>query len=120
MLQVPGRIIDTSVLRVISQVICIRSPLNLIQVCRVSRACLSSSFLFPNIPNSAWTSHYSGQSEIQAYLSHVARKYDLYKKTRFETEVIKTEWDDHRKQWLVEWRSVVNHQVTGEGYYDFV
>ncbi|KAJ8662953.1 hypothetical protein O0I10_001129 [Lichtheimia ornata] len=70
--------------------------------------------------NPTWTSHYSGQSEIQAYLSHVARKYDLYKKTRFETEVIKTEWDDHRKQWLVEWRSVVNHQVTGEGYYDFV
>lgn len=117
MLQVPGRIIDISVLHVISQVICIRSPLNLIQVCRNVAPCCS---LFLTLPNSEWTSHYSGQSEIQAYLSNVARKYDLYKQTRFETEVIKTEWDDRRKQWLVEWRSVVNHQVTGEAYYDFV
>ncbi|KAI9314386.1 hypothetical protein BX666DRAFT_1879459 [Dichotomocladium elegans] len=70
--------------------------------------------------NPNWANNYSGQAEIHEYLRAVARKYNLYEQTRFESEVILMEWVESRKQWLVQWRDVKNHKKIDSGYYDFV
>ncbi|KAI8142280.1 putative monooxygenase [Fennellomyces sp. T-0311] len=69
--------------------------------------------------NPTWTKHYSGQKEIYAYLQGVAKKYHLYERIRFHTEVIRAEWIEHRQQWEVEWRSTQD-QRTEMGYFDIV
>ncbi|KAI9257354.1 flavoprotein [Phascolomyces articulosus] len=70
--------------------------------------------------NDTWTKHYSAQAEIYAYLRRVAKKYNLYEKTKFETEIVHAEWKEQQQQWLLQWRNTKNHQETGSGYYDIL
>ncbi|KAI9264197.1 hypothetical protein BDA99DRAFT_580345 [Phascolomyces articulosus] len=76
------------------------------------------SFSFEQNPS--WTKHYSSQPEIYAYLQGVARKYGLYERTKFETEVVRAEWNEQQHQWFLEWRNVHDHEQTGSGYFDAV
>ncbi|ORZ00368.1 putative flavin-containing monooxygenase [Syncephalastrum racemosum] len=69
---------------------------------------------------SDWPEHYSSQGEIYEYLRGVARKYGLYKKTKFETEVVSTVWIEDRQQWQLQWRSVNDHTHVETGYFDIV
>lgn len=49
-----------------------------------------------------WSRHYATQTEIQNYLSDVARRHRLHEKTRFQTEVRSLCWDGQRHRWRVE------------------
>ncbi len=48
-----------------------------------------------------WTERYAPQSEIQAYLRHVAERYDLLRDIHFQTRVIEAEWDQGAQLWTV-------------------
>ncbi|KAI9257355.1 monooxygenase [Phascolomyces articulosus] len=80
----------------------------------------SHVYSFSFEPNPNWTRHFSPQAEIHTYLRNIAKKYDLYKNTRFETEMIRAEWNEKENNWLLEWRNVSNHQEIGSGSFDFV
>ena len=49
-----------------------------------------------------WTEKYAGQSEILAYLAHVADRFDLRKDIRFDTQVIAARRNPDDTHWLVE------------------
>ncbi|KAI9264198.1 putative flavoprotein [Phascolomyces articulosus] len=76
------------------------------------------SFSFEQNPS--WTERYSSQEEIHKYLQGVARKYHVYEKTTFETEVIRADWLETKQQWQVRWRNVNDHEVVGEDIFDYV
>jgi cation diffusion facilitator CzcD-associated flavoprotein CzcO len=48
-----------------------------------------------------WTSAYSSQGEIWDYLKRVARKYDLYDNIKFKHQVVRMEWHEPSKKWIV-------------------
>ncbi|KAG2224603.1 hypothetical protein INT45_003743 [Circinella minor] len=76
------------------------------------------SFSFDLSPS--WSKHYSNQAEIHAYLQNVAKKYNLYERIRFQTEVVRVEWIESKNQWFIQWRNVKDHEKTGSGYYNTV
>jgi cyclohexanone monooxygenase len=49
-----------------------------------------------------WSERYSGQSEICAYLNHVADRFDLRRDIRLETTVTKAAFDEASERWVVE------------------
>ncbi|MCU1514228.1 MAG: cyclohexanone monooxygenase [Microbacteriaceae bacterium] len=49
-----------------------------------------------------WKERYSAQPELQAYFSHVADRYDLRKDFKFNTYVIRAQWDADAHQYTVE------------------
>lgn len=57
-----------------------------------------------------FATRYAGQQEIWEYQRRVAKKYNLYEKIRFRTEVTHTEWHEDLQQWVLDW---INHN-TGE------
>ncbi|MFE9322502.1 alpha/beta hydrolase fold domain-containing protein [Nocardia sp. NPDC052278] len=48
-----------------------------------------------------WTERFAAQSEIRAYLEHVADRFDLRRSFRFETRVTSVIWDDQAQHWVV-------------------
>src|SRR5262245_19801108 len=50
-------------------------------------------------PNPEWSSSYSPQPEIQAYLQRVAREYDVHDRVVFHTELEHAAWDDVAQLW---------------------
>ncbi|SAM04258.1 hypothetical protein [Absidia glauca] len=50
-------------------------------------------------PNPDWSQRYSPQGEIHEYLRGVARKYGLYDRTLFNTEVVRADWLQDQHQW---------------------
>ena len=48
-----------------------------------------------------WSSYYPMGREYQAYLTEVADRYNLRRRTRFGTEVEALWWDDERRQWQI-------------------
>ncbi|KAI9272801.1 flavoprotein [Phascolomyces articulosus] len=68
----------------------------------------------------SWSKHYSNQKEIYAYMQSVAKKYNLYERTQFQTEVIRCEWIESKQQWYLQWRNTKDHNKTGSGYYNTV
>jgi cation diffusion facilitator CzcD-associated flavoprotein CzcO len=48
-----------------------------------------------------WSERYSPQSEILAYLNHVADRFDLRRDIQFETRVEKAEYDETSSRWRV-------------------
>jgi cyclohexanone monooxygenase len=52
--------------------------------------------------NPRWSRSFSPQPEIQDYLRHVARKYDVERKHLFGTEVTRARWDTRTERWLVD------------------
>lgn len=58
------------------------------------------SFSYALKPN--WSSLFGGQREIRRYLEQVAEEYGLDAHLRTRTEVLVTEFDEHRGSWRVE------------------
>ncbi len=48
-----------------------------------------------------WSERYARQSEILAYLNHVADRFDLRRDIRFETRVTEAAWDDDAGLWRI-------------------
>lgn len=56
-----------------------------------------------------WTERYPRQKEILAYLNHVTDRYDLRRSIKFQTRVVKTEFNEETGRWELE-------TSTGEHY----
>jgi len=48
-----------------------------------------------------WTERFPAQSEILAYLNHVADRFDVRKDITFDTRVISVTWDDQGDVWRI-------------------
>lgn len=48
-----------------------------------------------------WSERYPRQSEILAYLNHVADRYDLRRSIKFDTQVEKIAWDEDAARYIV-------------------
>ncbi|MEQ9505362.1 MAG: NAD(P)/FAD-dependent oxidoreductase [Hyphomonas sp.] len=53
----------------------------------------------------AWPQHFSTQDQLLAYFKGVAKKHDLYKHIRFNTEVLGAAWDEQAATWTVRTRT---------------
>ena len=52
-------------------------------------------------PKTSWSRVFAEQAEIQAYLLEVADKYGVMPHVRFETEMLRSDWDATRNRWKV-------------------
>lgn len=55
-------------------------------------------------PNPNWSRYFSKQPEILEYIRSVARKFDLEKHIRFNSEVDELTWDECSSRWIVRGR----------------
>ena len=62
----------------------------------------SHLYSFAFAPNPEWSSTFSPQEEIQAYLRRVAAERGLLQKVRLNTEVERCTWDAERQRWEIE------------------
>jgi cyclohexanone monooxygenase len=58
-----------------------------------------------------WSERYPEQHEIQAYLEHVAERFDLYRDIRFDTRITDATFDEGSDTWTV--TTDAGEQVTG-------
>lgn len=66
-----------------------------------------------------WSNSFSPQAEILEYMKNVARKYNIYENTRFQTEVLRASWVEERNQWKLELRDLSGtSQELETVYYD--
>ncbi|KAG0267919.1 hypothetical protein BGZ95_002707 [Linnemannia exigua] len=70
----------------------------------------SINYQFTFEPNYDWSHRYAPQPEIWAYQRRVAKKYNLYEKIRFRTEVTHVEWHQDRQKWVLDYMNL----ATGE------
>ena len=61
----------------------------------------SHLYEFSFAPN-RWSRRYAPQSEIQAYIEGVARRFGVLEKVRTNTEVTGARWDEGQAKWLLE------------------
>ncbi|KAF9985046.1 hypothetical protein BGZ65_011890 [Modicella reniformis] len=61
-------------------------------------------------PNYDWSHRFAPQAEIWAYMRRVAKKYNLYEKIRFRTEVTRVEWNQDHQKWILDYMNL----ATGE------
>jgi cyclohexanone monooxygenase len=59
----------------------------------------SQLYSFSFARNPEWTSSYSPQPEIQAYLRRIAQEYGVRDKTVLDTELLHAAWDDEAQVW---------------------
>jgi cyclohexanone monooxygenase len=59
----------------------------------------SQLYSFSFARNPEWSSSYSPQPEIQAYLRRVADRYDVRRRISFGTELEQAVWDDAAQRW---------------------
>ncbi|KAF9431450.1 hypothetical protein BGZ76_000287 [Entomortierella beljakovae] len=75
----------------------------------------SINYQFSFEPNYNWARRFSPQSEIWDYMRDVAKKYNLYEKIRFKTEVTSLAWNEDRQKWILNYTNL----ATGEqGVYE--
>ncbi|MGH1450662.1 MAG: flavin-containing monooxygenase [Pseudomonadaceae bacterium] len=60
-------------------------------------------------PRAQWSSRYSPQAEIHDYIRHCARKYQLYPRIAFDSEISQAQFDETRGLWTV-------HTTDGRDY----
>ncbi|KAG0048525.1 hypothetical protein BGZ83_006542 [Gryganskiella cystojenkinii] len=70
----------------------------------------SINYQFSFEPNYDWSHRYAPQPEIWAYMRKVAKKYNLYEKIMFRTEVTSVEWNEDRQKWILNYQNL----ATGE------
>ncbi|KAG0352177.1 putative flavin-binding monooxygenase [Gamsiella multidivaricata] len=70
----------------------------------------SINYQFSFEPNYEWSHRFAPQAEIWAYMRRVAKKYNLYEKIRFRTEVTRVEWNQDRQKWILNYMNL----ATGE------
>jgi cation diffusion facilitator CzcD-associated flavoprotein CzcO len=61
----------------------------------------SHLYSFSFEPKPDWSNSFSPQQEIQDYLRHCAKKYDLMRHVRFAAEVLGAEFDERAGTWTV-------------------
>ena len=61
----------------------------------------SHLYSFSFEPRAEWSSRYSPQAEIHDYIRHCARKYHLYPRIAFDTEVSQAQFDEQSGLWHV-------------------
>ena len=61
----------------------------------------SQLYSFSFAPNPDWSSSYSPQPEIQAYIKKVAERAGVLDRFVFDTAVEDADWDDDAQQWVV-------------------
>lgn len=49
----------------------------------------------------AWSQMFAEQNELEQYTNHVIDKYDLRSKTKTNCNVVKVEWNTHKKRWNI-------------------
>ena len=67
------------------------------------------SFSFDLNPD--WSRKFSPQTEILAYLEGVAERYGLTPHLRFDTRVVRAEWDEERSTWLLTTDDGTTHEA---------
>lgn len=70
-------------------------------------------------PNSQWSEEFAQGAEIRQYWQGLAKKYDVYKYTKFNTKVLKAEWVEADAQWEVTKKNLVTGEESKESY-DFI
>ncbi|KAG0314015.1 hypothetical protein BGZ97_009707 [Linnemannia gamsii] len=63
----------------------------------------SVNYQFSFEMNYEWSKTYAGYQEIWEYQRRVAKKYNLYEKIRFRTEITHAEWHEDLQQWVLDW-----------------
>ncbi|SIR81850.1 flavin-containing monooxygenase [Williamsia sterculiae] len=53
-------------------------------------------------PNPEWTRSFSRQAEIHAYINRVAEKYEIRRRTHFNTDVQDSRWDEASNRWIID------------------
>ena len=65
-----------------------------------------------------WSRVFAEQPEIQAYLLDIAQRYSIIPHVHFETDALKSAWDEDRARWIVDTnrgRYVAQFVVLGQG-----
>ncbi len=62
----------------------------------------SHLYSFSFEPNPRWSRVFAPQAEILEYLRHCARRYDLLRHVRFQSEVASAVWDEAGQRWVVQ------------------
>ncbi|KAL1617190.1 hypothetical protein SLS54_007967 [Diplodia seriata] len=70
-------------------------------------------------PKSDWSEEFARGDEIRDYWQGIARKYGVYEKTQFKTNVQRADWDPSRSQWKVTLENLDTHEVREE-FFDFL
>jgi cation diffusion facilitator CzcD-associated flavoprotein CzcO len=70
-------------------------------------------------PSTKWIEEYAQGHEIRKYWQSVAKKYDVYSKTRFQTKVLGAYWDADKAQWRLELEDLVDGKKYTE-HFDFI
>jgi 4-hydroxyacetophenone monooxygenase len=63
-------------------------------------------------PSDQWTEFYAQQPELQSYFEHVMTKHGIERHVRWETEVIRAEWNDDAGTWSVRVRAADGTEET--------
>ncbi|KAA8884889.1 NAD(P)/FAD-dependent oxidoreductase [Nocardia colli] len=61
----------------------------------------STTYQYSFARNPNWSRFFAHGPEVQQYHADVARRYGLYEKTRFNSNVEREEWDDTGKFWVL-------------------
>src|SRR3954463_15373758 len=61
----------------------------------------SHLYSFSFAPNPDWSSSFSPQPEIQAYLGRTARDFGVLPHTHLRTELLDAQWNDDHQQWRI-------------------
>jgi cation diffusion facilitator CzcD-associated flavoprotein CzcO len=70
-------------------------------------------------PNTQWSEVFAQGREILAYWQELAKKHDVFSKTRFNSKVTGAYWDAAKAQWKVSIKDTKT-QLQREEYFDFV
>ncbi|KAF9183376.1 hypothetical protein BGZ50_004263 [Haplosporangium sp. Z 11] len=79
----------------------------------------SHNYAFSFEPNYDWSRSYAPQQEIWEYQRRTAKKYNLYDRIQFRTEVTRVEWKEDRQKWVLDYVNV-NNGKTGQMEADIV
>ncbi|KAF9931158.1 hypothetical protein FBU30_010694 [Linnemannia zychae] len=63
---------------------------------------MAHNYAYSFEPNYNWSNSYASYFEIWDYISNTARKYNLYEKIKFRTEVTHIEWHEDRQKWILD------------------
>ena len=68
------------------------------------------SYVYSFEPNRDWKGFYASGAEIQQYLEDVAEKYSVKRFIKCGHKVLRCEWDERRKRWMIE----IEKRASGE------
>lgn len=70
-------------------------------------------------PNTKWSEEYAQGAEIRDYWQGVAKKYDVYKYLKLRNQITQAVWDDEKKVWVLDVKSLETN-ATHEEEFDVV